>query len=125
MAGVSLHDDCPRAIFTPEIGSDGTEIWVWRCFRCSGVLGVGGPGIGVTLGAKLKPLNEKRDDLPTFGIPQREITGRGSARGRWRGQAAGALGEFVNIAELRPIFVYCPRAGTCGKGQHLHVDAVV
>ncbi len=115
---MSAHADCIRATLKIEHTDDGREQWTWTCCRCGTFLGLGSPDAGALLDPRLKPMNDHRDGLPAFGLPKRDLVGKGASGKAWGHQILER--RFVKVAELRPIYVYCPEAGVCGKGQHLH-----
>jgi hypothetical protein len=98
------HDGCPRAV------RDGDY---WRCVGCGERLAWATPSSTVTLRDELIPLSSGHDGITAYGLPPRTLTtgkeGRAQARKRtWRG---------LNFGD--GVYVYCPRPGRCGRGQHI------
>jgi hypothetical protein len=104
----------------------------WHCYSCGTVLAFGaGPAQRfldaqgwtrdrANIRAEFVPLNDRREGLPTFGLPQRRLTSNKDPRGR-----LPAEGTFTGPHDL-PVFVYCPRRGICGRGQTIEaVPAMV
>jgi hypothetical protein len=112
------HDRCQRATWHPIDGEGSPLVRLkgeWRCFACDEPLARLN-GRVVWFLPPLRELDTKRDGLTTFGLAQRALRGK-TARGR-AGKAGWDMGQHT------PVFVYCPQAGVCGRGQHLHDDAL-
>ena len=103
---MSEHDHCPRAA-ARGVGASR----VWYCSRCDHPL-ARSTSRGIEVLPPLIPLPEKRDGLVAFGLAQaRAVSGQ---------QPEGHEGTVWGSIRRVPIYVYCPRPGVCGFGQHLH-----
>jgi hypothetical protein len=113
------HEACRRATWHPitELPSydNAHLLGEWRCYACGEALATLNDYRVVRFVPPLEELRDERDGLKTFGLAQRALTGRTSRR------RAGKAGHDMGWHE--PVFVYCPRTGVCGRGQHLHDDA--
>jgi hypothetical protein len=104
------HADCRRA----TVESPKPAERLWRCSKCRTPLArldAQSTG-GLQVLPPLRPLRQRHGDLPTFGLPQRQLAG---------GNDPHRTGVEVVPVRRLPVFVYCPRTGRfrCGIGQHL------
>jgi hypothetical protein len=109
------HERCPRAVWTLTTGGDGEG--EWHCVGCGLLLALQlvGRGAGSYVHGALVPTKARHGDILAFGLPDRvRVNGR---------TARGAAFRPANVRYRGPVtlpaYVYCPRAGVCGRGQHV------
>ena len=104
------HQTCKRAVWRATGSESEGE---WRCYACGEWLANQDFANGIVLRPDMVSLGE-RDGIKAFGLPRRVMRGKGT------GRASAPASRRFPWAPKDGAFVYCPRQGVCGRGQHLH-----
>lgn len=118
MGVVMDHARCARAIWTAVEKRPGSRPFdgEWRCVGCGIVLGVQVFN-GVHVLGVLLPTKTRHGEIQSWGLPDRVRLKGETSRSASFNPAKDWHG-FIGPCEA-PVYVYCPRVGICGKGQHL------